>query len=239
MSSLPFLLPGLDIVVELRRAPTARRLTLRVRSAHRDAVLTVPSRTSLGTARAFAERHVDWLRERLARLPEPVPFVDGALIPVRGTSHRVVAKTAGRGLTRAVKDPAGKPTIVVAGPPEHLARRVTDFLKREARRDLEAAVAKHAATLRVNPGKIRLGDATSRWGSCSPRGGLAFSWRLILAPPHVLDYLAAHEVAHRREMNHGPRFWATVARLRPDYEISEAWLRAHGAGLHRYGATAT
>jgi predicted metal-dependent hydrolase len=238
MPSLPFVLPGLDIVVEVRRAPTARRLTLRVRSAHRDAVLTVPARTSLGAARAFAERHVDWLRERLARLPEPVPFVDGALVPLRGTPHRVVAKPAGRGLARAVADPDGEPTIIVAGPPEHLSRRLTDFLKREARRDLEAAVVMHAATLDVSPGRIRLGDATSRWGSCSPRGGLAFSWRLILAPPHVLDYLAAHEVAHRREMNHGPRFWATVARLRPDYELSEAWLRAHGAGLHRYGAEA-
>lgn len=238
MRPLPFLLPGLDIVVELRRAPTARRLTLRVRSARRDAVLTVPARTTLVAARAFAERHVDWLRERLARLPEPVPFVDGALVPLRGVPHRVGARPAGRGVTRVVKDAGGQPTIIVAGPPEHLARRLGDFLKREARRDIEAAVLAHAATLGVRSGKIRLGDPTSRWGSCSPRGGLSFSWRLILAPPHVLDYLAAHEVAHRREMNHGPRFWAVVARLRPDYELSEAWLRAHGAGLHRYGAGA-
>jgi predicted metal-dependent hydrolase len=152
--------------------------------------------------------------------------------------HRVLARPSGRGITRVIAGDDGEPCIVVAGPPEHLARRLGDFLKREARRDIEAAVLRHAATLKVVPGKIRLGDATSRWGSCSPRGGLAFSWRLILAPPHVLDYLAAHEVAHRREMNHGRRFWATVARLRPDYEDSEAWLRANGAGLHRYGATA-
>ena len=234
MSLHPIHLPSLDLVVELRRAPAARRLTLRVRSASRDAVLTVPAQTSVAQARAFAERHVDWLRDRLARLPKPVPFVDGALIPLRGVPQQIVSVPAGRGVARL--DRSGAPRILVSGPPEHLSRRVTDLLKREARRDLESAVARHADTLGVTAGKLRLGDPTSRWGSCSPRGGLAFSWRLVLAPPHVLDYLAAHEVAHCREMNHGKRYWALVARLRPDYEMSEAWLRAHGAGLHRYGA---
>ena len=162
--------------------------------------------------------------------------MDGASIPLRGLPHQIVSVPAGRGVARL--DRTGAPRILVSGPPEHLSRRVTDLLKREARRDLESSVGRHADTLGVTAGKLRLGDPTSRWGSCSPRGGLAFSWRLVLAPAHVLDYLAAHEVAHCREMNHGKRYWALVARLRPDYEMSEAWLRAHGAGLHRYGADA-
>ena len=125
--------------------------------------------------------------------------------------------------------------IAVHGLPEHAPRRVADFLKREARADLIAAAARHAAALGVAIGRVSIKDTTSRWGSCSASGDLSFSWRLVLAPPYVLDYLAAHEVAHRREMNHGPRYWENVARLFPDYKRAEAWLKAHGATLHRYG----
>ena len=125
--------------------------------------------------------------------------------------------------------------IVVGGAAEHCARRLTDFLKREARADFEAAVARHAARLGVSIARVQVKDTTSRWGSCSSSGALAFSWRLILAPPSVLDYLAAHEVAHRREMNHGAAFWRHTRMLAPHTDEAEAWLKANGAGLHRYG----
>ncbi|GLK81604.1 M48 family metallopeptidase [Methylopila turkensis] len=225
-----------QVAVSIRRSAQARRMTLRVRTAARDVTLTLPARTPLGAARDFVERHVGWIEQRLARLPERVPFVAGETVPLRGQPHRIALREGVRGVVRVELGLRGdEPILAVHGAAAHMSRRVTDFLKREARRDLAAAVARHAAALGVSVGRISLKDTTTRWGSCSVSGDLAFSWRLILAPAHVLDYLAAHEVAHRKEMNHGPRYWANVARLVPDYERSEAWLKAHGATLHRYG----
>ncbi|MFC3690803.1 M48 family metallopeptidase [Chenggangzhangella methanolivorans] len=224
------------VAVTVRRSSQARRMTLRVRSATRDVTLTLPSRTAEAAARDFVERHVGWIEQRLARLPERVPLAPGEIVPLRGVAHRISLRPGMRGLVRIEPGQRGRePEIAVYGLPEHAPRRVADFLKREARQAFVEAAGRHAAALGVTIGKIVIKDTTSRWGSCSAAGDLAFSWRLILAPTYVLDYLAAHEVAHRREMNHGPRYWANVERLFPDYERAEAWLRAHGAALHRYG----
>jgi predicted metal-dependent hydrolase len=123
----------------------------------------------------------------------------------------------------------------VPGDAEFITRRVTDWLKREARRDLERAVAKHAAVIRKKAKAIRIGDAKSRWGSCSAAGVLTFTWRLVCAPRYVLDYLAAHEVAHLAQMNHGPKFWALVDRLDPDHRRASTWLATYGAELGAIG----
>ena len=125
----------------------------------------------------------------------------------------------------------------MSGDKPHIPRRVADYLKREARKDIEAAVDRHAARLGVAPRRITLRDTVSRWGSCSSTGALNFSWRLILAPPEVLDYLAAHEVAHIVHMNHSPMFWKLTRRLFPETEQAEVWLKTHGASLHRFGAS--
>jgi predicted metal-dependent hydrolase len=125
----------------------------------------------------------------------------------------------------------------VPGQPEFVSRRVTNWLRGEARRDLERAVARHADALGRQPTRIRVADPKSRWGSCSSKGALTFSWRLVLAPPRVLDYLVAHEVAHLREMNHGRRFWSLVERLDPDYEVARAWLNNSGVALSSVGRT--
>jgi len=232
---IDLLLDGAALAVTVRRHPAARRLTLRVRTAGRDVTLTAPPHVGLAAARAFVERHTDWIRARLVRLPEAIAFADGAEIPILGVPHRIRATGALRGtVTLATED--GTAVLLVPGAAPHVARRVQDYLKRAARRELAAAVARHAAALGVEIGRITLRDTASRWGSCSARGDLSFSWRLILAPPLVLDYLAAHEVAHRLEMNHSPRYWRTVERIYPARRTAEAWLRAHGADLHRYGA---
>lgn len=224
------------VAVAVRRSAQARRMTLRVRSAARDVTLTLPARTSAHAARDFVERHIGWIEQRLARLPERIPFEPGETIPLKGAAHLIVQREGMRGLVRIEPGArGGDPCIAVYGVPAHAPRRVADYLKRLARAELVAAVDRHAAALGVSVGRITVKDTTSRWGSCSAKGDLAFSWRLILAPPFVLDYLAAHEVAHRREMNHGPRYWAHVERLFPDYDRAEAWLKAHGATLHRYG----
>jgi predicted metal-dependent hydrolase len=153
---------------------------------------------------------------------------------LRGVDHRIVHRPHARGVVWVEQGEDG-PLICVAGERPHVPRRVADFLKREARRDIEAAVARHARAIGVAPKRIAVRDTTSRWGSCSSTGRLSFSWRLILAPRFVLDYLAAHEVAHMTHMNHSPKFWALVHRVYPDTDRAEAWLKAHGATLHRFG----
>ena len=224
--------------VALKRVTTSRRYTLRVRAASRDVLLTMPARGSLKQAREFAERHAAWIGVRLARLPRPVAFAPGEIAPLRGVDHRIVHRPEARGVVW-VEASAEGPLLSVAGDAPHVGRRVADFLKREARRDLEAAVARHAGALDVKPRRLALRDTASRWGSCSSTGALNFSWRLILAPSYVLDYLAAHEVAHLKHMNHSPMFWALTRRLYPDTDRAEAWLKAHGSSLHRFVAVST
>jgi hypothetical protein len=141
-----------------------------------------------------------------------------------------------RGTVWAESDLAGNRLLCVAGEAAHVNRRVSDFFKREAERDLQAASRRYAAKLGVAVKRISVRDQSSRWGSCSNTGVLSFSWRLILAPPFVLDYLAAHEVAHLVELNHSPRFWRLVGRLYQDADRAKVWLDVHGTDLHRYGA---
>ncbi len=221
--------------VAVRRRTSARRFTLRVSNASGEVVLTLPERADLKAARVFAEAHGGWIATRLAKRPEVVPLIAGASVPFRGVSHRIVHWSTIRSVTRAAADRDGAPIIAVSGEAAHVARRVTDFFKREALKDLGAAVDRHTATLGIPARKIAVRDTASRWGSCSSRGHLSFSWRLVMAPPMVLDYLAAHEVAHLKEMNHSHRFWALTHRLCPRTEEAEAWLKKNGASLHRYG----
>jgi predicted metal-dependent hydrolase len=221
--------------VALKRLSSSRRFTLRVRSATRDVVLTMPTRSSLQSAREFAERHAAWIGVRLARLPKPVSFEPRSTTPLRGIDHRIVHCPAARGVVWVEVDERG-PALCVSGERTHVARRVADFLKKEARKDIERAVARHSKTLGIAARSVTLRDTTSRWGSCSSTGALSFSWRLILAPSFVLDYLAAHEVAHFVHMNHSAAFWRVTKRLFPETDRAEAWLKTHGASLHRYGA---
>ena len=225
------------VAVDLRRHPRARNYTLRVAGPARSPVLTMPRRGSLSEAHQFLDRHSGWLQRQIDRLPQPRPIAAGAFIPLRGAPHLIRHEPGRRG-TVAIDNNGHDPMLIVAGGTVHLRRRVIDFLKREARRDLEAAVLRHAAALGVRAKAIRLRDQVSRWGSCSTTGVLSFSWRLILAPTHILDYVAAHEVAHLKEMNHGPRFWALVRESMPAMDEAKRWLQIYGMDLHRYGAAA-
>jgi predicted metal-dependent hydrolase len=225
---------GASYPVELRRHAKARRYTLRVQAASRTVLLTMPLRGSVREAKAFAERNGGWIAARLKRLPQAIAFADGLVLPLRDVPHRIVHRPGVRG-TVWIETGGDMPLICVAGNPEHLPRRLRDFLKRAARRDLDAASRRYAALLGVAVKRVAVRDQTSRWGSCTADGTLSYSWRLILSPPHVLDYLAAHEVAHLVEMNHSRRFWRVVARLCPDWERAKGWLRAHGTTLHCYG----
>ena len=247
---------GLEIPMLLRRSTRARRFSLQVSEARRGAVLTMPAYSSFADADEFLSRHLDWLKERVADLPEPVPFTDGAVIPLRGLAHvlRFAGPVRRRGVVWVEEPedakiapawPAGArvakerlPRLHISGEEEHAPRRLLDWLRRQAHLDLRLRVDLHAKSLNLEPKRIVVRDQTTRWGSCSTTGALSFSWRLVLAPPFVLDYLAAHEVAHLAHMNHGPRFWALVARTMPRHDEARDWLSKYGSSLHAYGAEA-
>jgi predicted metal-dependent hydrolase len=221
--------------IRLRRHRRARRYTLRIHPSDREAILTMPPRGTLADAKDFAQRHGAWIAARLGRLPKAAPFQPGTVVPLRGVAHRIVHRAGVRGVVWTEIRESGERIICVAGGAEHIDRRVHDFLKREARRDLAKAAQHYAEALSVKVKRISIRDQSSRWGSCTSAGSLSFSWRLILAPPYVLDYLAAHEVAHLVEMNHSARFWRVVARICGSVERAKVWLDTHGNDLHRYG----
>lgn len=230
---------GIAAPVELRRHPTARRLTLRVSRTERSVVITMPRNCDFREADRFLSRSLEWVRERLEGVPEPVPFQSGAMMPLRGATHEVqlIGPAPGKPVVDVMPALGRKvPVLAVAGAMEHAPRRLKDWLLGEAARDLDVRVTVHAKRLGVRAKRITMRDQKSRWGSCSSSGQLSFSWRLILAPPFVLDYVAAHEVAHLAEMNHGPRFWRLVERTMPGLEEAKVWLRLHGMDLYRYGS---
>lgn len=221
--------------IRLRRHQQARRYTLRIHSATREIVLTMPPRGSVKQAREFAQKHGAWIAARLSRLPQAAPLAHGTVLPLRGIEHRIECRHGARGTVWIEAGSDGVQLLCVAGAEPHVPRRVRDFLKREAKRELEAVSRRSAQALGVTMRRVSIRDQSSRWGSCSTTGVLSFSWRLILAPPFVLDYLAAHEVAHLIEMNHSRAFWRLVERICPHVGRAKAWLDAHGADLHRYG----
>jgi len=226
----PLAVSGLPAPLELRESPRARRLTLRVDPARGIIQLVVPAGLAEHEAVRFAGRHAAWVRARLATLPVARPFADGATVPVLGRDHVIRHDPAVRGAGRRADG-----EIVVGGQPEHTARRVRDLLIAEARRRLTERAHALAAQLGTKVKGITVRDTRSRWGSCSAAGRLNFSWRLILTPESVFDYVVAHEVAHLCEMNHSPRFWTQVARLTAEAGPARAWLRRHGAELLRFG----
>ena len=229
---------GLQATVQVRRHPTARRMTLRVSRTKHAVLMTVPLQCSLADAGNFLHTHLDWVRQHLGAVPAPISLDGGEILPFRGKPHRIVFTGARDAdfLVR-VEEAAGNgmPRLVVSGTAAGAPRRLANWLAAQASTDLEARVRFHAQRLGVKPKKIVVRDQVTRWGSCSTTGVLSYSWRLILAPGFVLDYLAAHEAAHLVEMNHSRAFWRQVERICPEFKRAKAWLDAHGADLHRYG----
>jgi len=220
-------------VIEHRANPRARRVSLRVDAAKRRVLVTRPARVAKSSADKFLLERAEWVRARWAELPPACPFVEGGEIPFRGETY-VLERPGPRGRAKIIKDdPLVLSIPAVEGAFEGRVRR---YLKAAAERDLARRVAVHAEALGVTPRSVRVKDTASRWGSCAPNGDLAFSWRLIAAPPFVLDYVAAHEVAHMRQANHSQRFWRVVESLYGDHEEARAWLCDNAAFLFAVGA---
>ena len=225
---------GQMVEVAVRISTRARNYRLSLPHAG-GPVLTVPSHGRWQEAQAFLHRQRAWLGARLERAAKTVSFTRGAIVPLRGVDHRIVPTGKIRGRVE-VLDMDGELTLQVPGEVAHRSRRLTDWLKTEAQVDLEKRVAIHAKRLGVTYKSVAMRSQATRWGSCSTTGRLNFNWRLILAPPYVLDYVAAHEVAHLVEMNHSDAFWDTVERTLPSMNRGRAWLKAHGRQLMVYGA---
>ncbi|MEY8802586.1 M48 family metallopeptidase [Leisingera sp. XS_AS12] len=218
------------VPLTLRRSGRARRISLRISSLDGRVTLTLPAHLPDHAGLAFAEEKADWIRSHLARHPAAVLVGLGAVLPIDG-QDRVVERAEGR---RIVLD-AGRVAVPGTNPGPPLQR----YLKELARNRLAEASDFYAARLGRGYSRLTLRDTRSRWGSCTADGALMYSWRLILAPPAVLRYVAAHEVAHLQEMNHSQDFWAVVERLYGRYHEPRAWLRENGASLHRYRFDAT
>jgi predicted metal-dependent hydrolase len=212
-----------------RRNPRARRISLRVSKLDGRVTLTLPPKVPRAAGEAFLRERQDWLNAAVAEAHAPCPVVAGMSLPVAGAALRVTP--AATAVVAVEGDRLLVPKGTAPGP------RIGAWLKLYARERLAEAVEHYADRLGRAPRSLRLRDTRSRWGSCTSAGDLMFSWRLVMAPPEVLNYVAAHEVAHLAQMNHSPAYWATLARLLPGYAAPRAWLRAEGAALHRYRFT--
>ena len=221
----------LGIPVSIRVSRRARRMGLRINAVERKVELVLPRGIPARHGLRFLASKRGWIAARVEALPKPVPFAEGAIVPVLGVPHRIR-----RGL-----DAVGPPVAIVDGEirvradSTHLARRVRDYLMAMARYELARRARQLATRIGRSVARVNVRDTKSRSGSCSGRGNLSFSWRLIFAPEPVLDYVVAHEVAHLAEMNHGPRFWRLVESLSPNSAIPRAWLKGHHSQLFSYG----
>lgn len=224
---------GKKVEVTLQLNRRARRLIVKVHPSTGEVTVVAPTRRAFSEALDFARTESDWIARRLKNVPRPVNFELGERIPLRGEMH-IIRRGEVRNRPVWVDRSEGEPIIRVSGWGEHTERRVFDFLKREARKSLDQHVTHYADMIGVRPARLTVRDTATRWGSCSSGRILSFSWRLIMAPPFVLDYVVAHEVAHLREMNHAPRFWRLVDSMVENRERAQRWLAQHGTTLHRY-----
>jgi predicted metal-dependent hydrolase len=222
---------GRSMPLTIRQHDRATRITLRIEPGGRALKMTIPRGLAQREINAFLDRHQGWLLTKLAKFSSETALEHGGENLFRGRAHRIERTGTLRGLTEAVVI-EGRPVLKVSGLPEHAGRRIATFLKKEAKLDMERLVAIHAGRIGAKVASISMKDTRSRWGSCSIDANLSFSWRIVMAPPMVIDYLAAHEVAHLKEMNHGPRFWALCRKLCPHMEEAKAWLKRHGSQLH-------
>ena len=217
--------PPVEIV--LKRSARARRFSLRVSRLDGRVTLSLPARAREAEAMDFARAQEGWLRETLAGMPVRAGVGIGSMLPVEG---RMLCLTQGAGRAVRVEEEA----LLIPGDPAQAGVRAAAFLKALARERLVAASDRYAGMIGRRVERVTLRDTRSRWGSCAADGALMYSWRLIMAPPAVLDYVAAHEVAHMVEMNHSDRFWAVVERLYPGWQVQRKWLHTHGQALHSH-----
>ena len=221
---------GREVSLRIRKSRRARHVSLRIDEKRGGVDLILPRGVTRADGLTFVHHKAAWILREIDALPPRVPFTDGAVLPLLGTDHRIRHRPDARG---TVWVEGG--SIVVAGRTPHVPRRVADWLKRRARQEIARRAEAAARKINKRVNRLSLRDTRSRWGSCSEDGHLSFSWRLILAPEPVLDYVIAHEVAHLRHANHGPDFWAAVAGLGVRVQEARRWLNGNAQRLQRIG----
>lgn len=233
MSSAPetlSLADGRDVPVHIRRSPRARRILLHVGVYDGKVEIVLPPGASMREGMGFAATQTRWVADQLSRIGDAVPFEDGAVVPLLG-QPMTIRRIDSRSALPVLADRE----LLVGGREDTLPDRVRRWLRNRAMDEIRPRAERMGAQIGRAPARLSMRDTRSRWGSCSRAGNLNFSWRLVMAPEHVLEYVVAHEVAHLKELNHGDRFWALVDTLCDDVGQARGWLRAHGAELHRYG----
>ncbi len=235
--TVPLLLGQRQIALHVRRSDRARRLSLRIDPSSLALELVLPARASLAEGLRFAARQADWIEHRLSRLPPRVVPGDGAVVPYLGEPHLLRhIPAARRHIERVLMDDGTALLAIGGGEAALLGRRLKDWMRKETQRLIAPLAHDKAARLGKRIRRLSIRDSRTRWGSCSSSGTLSFSWRLAMTPLHVIDYLAAHEVAHLVELNHGPRFWRQCAALAAqDIAPARAWLRKHGESILAIG----
>lgn len=221
---------GRAVPLLVRRHPRAKRIILRVNTRGEGVVVTVPAHADPSDAFNMAHRQSDWINEHLTKQEERTPFADGVFAPYLGQEYLVCHRPNERGTVWIEAD-----EIHVAGGKEHLTRRLTDWMKKQARTRITELAHDKAERLDKDITRITIRDTRTRWGSCSFKGCLSFSWRLVMTPEDVLDYVVAHEVSHLSHMDHSKNFWRTVDTLTPDADSARDWLSENGSALHRIG----
>lgn len=212
----------------------AKRLIVKVDSLNGEVLVTAPSKRSLPEAIRFAQERADWIADQLDDSLRACPFTEGMIFPYRGENHVIVRDGGPRAPVR--RENGAPPTITVGGDSAHLNRRLTDWLKREARCILTDRTDHYCARLGKTRKALRIRDTSTRWGSCSSDGVISYSWRLIFAPPEILDYVAAHECMHLVHLNHSPAYWRDLAKLGVDARAASDWFDENGPALFSYGA---
>ncbi|WP_297323135.1 SprT family zinc-dependent metalloprotease [uncultured Bartonella sp.] len=235
MSQLTLELSDRLLPLTIVKSERAKRLTLRIEAGGKAVRVTVPPSTSQNQTMNFVERYRGWIEKRISHLPPPqdTPMLRvGVFIPILGHPYEIV-HGKGRGTVEIVPDDDKKGgKIVVYGESEHIPRRLSDALKKQAALVIAPLIVKHSAIVGRKPASVRYKDTKSRWGSCSADGHLSFSWRIVMAPFGVINYLVAHETAHLAEMNHGTAFWSLCEKLCPNAKQYQAWLKRNGQALH-------
>lgn len=224
---------GKDVPVRLKVNPRARRLIVRVQQTNGQVVVTAPTRTSLKQALAFANTEKAWIAKSLAHIEAPIHLLPGQQVPFKGEPHLIRHAPERRGSVWQEQD-IDRSYIVSTGEISHVPRRVRDWLKAQAKAEMSQLAYSYGERVGKKPTRLTFRDAQTRWGSCSSNGVISLSWRLILAPPFVMNYVVAHEVAHLVHLNHGNKFWQLVEQLIGDTKEARLWLDTSGASLHRY-----
>ena len=229
--NLEIILPsGRPTTIKIRRSSRAQRIVLRILPSTGQAELVLPRHVSEQKGISFLYQKTNWLDGRLMKYLEPIPFKDGETVPFLGESITIFHSHSFQGDIHREGD-----KLIVAGPKVSLSKTIHDWYRRESGAEITRRVKKKSKMLDRTYGRLTIRDTKSRWGSCSSKGNLNFSWRIVMAPPYALDYLVAHEVAHLVEMNHSMRFWSIVESLFDEFQRGRLWLRQNGHELHRYG----